>query len=114
MADKILVNVTNSSTTRPTDTSLTLTLNLPAGLSPVSIVGANSSTGWSCSGVSCTRTEPLNPTISDPILVTVSVSSAVASGSVTVSATAAAGGLPNNVTGTVQIPTVLLPAITWA
>jgi len=113
-ADKILVNVTNSSTTRPTDTSLTLTLNLPAGLSPVSIVGANTSTGWSCSGVTCTRTEPLNPTISDPILVTVSVSSAVASGSVTVSATAAAGGLPNNATGTVQIPTVLLPSITWA
>lgn len=112
-ADKILIDVTNTSTTQPTDTTLTLTVNLPAGITPVSLAGVNPVTGWNCSGVSCTRTDPLNPSTSDSIVVTVSVSSAVASGSVNVSATASAGKLQASVTGTDQIPTVLLPRITW-
>jgi hypothetical protein len=112
-ADQILINLTNTSTTQPAGASLTLTVSLPPGVTPVSIAGTNTSSGWSCSGVSCTRTQPLNPSTSDPVLVTVSVSSAVASGSITVSATAASGGLQNNATGTDQIPTVLLPTITW-
>jgi uncharacterized repeat protein (TIGR01451 family) len=80
--------VANAATAGPTAGAVTLTQILPTGLTLVAMSG----TGWSCTGISCTRSDTLNPGASyPPITVTVSVDPA-APAQVTNTATVSGGG----------------------
>ena len=114
-ADTITINVTNTSTTSPTNPSLTLTVApLPAGLVVVNMVGSTPTSGWTCNTgtLECTRTAGLSASTSDAITLTVSVAPA-APASETVSATAAGGGIAANVTGTDTISVLQSQTITF-
>src|SRR5208283_1047253 len=56
------VVVSNAAGTSPTSGTVTVTEEVPAGLTLVSMSG----TGWSCSGSTCTRDDALNPGASYP------------------------------------------------
>jgi hypothetical protein len=86
------VTVSNGAGTGPTSGTVTLTENLPSGLSLASAVPAMSGTGWSCSSNKCTRSDVLAGGASYPaITVLVNVASNAAS-SVTNSVTVSGGG----------------------
>ncbi len=112
-SDKILLNVTNTSDIIPADSSLILTVSLPSGLTVNTIGGTNTNSGWSCSGVTCTRNAALNPGASDPISLTVSVSSSVSVSSATVTVTVSGGTLQSNVVASDAIPIYQVPVVTW-
>ena len=99
-ADTLTITVSDTSATAM-DTSLTLTAVLPAGLTAVSMAGQNAGTAWACnsSTLVCTRNAPLSVTASDPITLTVAVAAnaPAGTGALTVSATAAGGGLVSGV-----------------
>ena len=116
-ADVVTIAVTNAGPL-PLDSTLTVTASLPTGLTAVSMAGTNPTTAWSCnsSTLECTRNAPLNFGASDPIALTVSVQNTapLGTGAVTVSATAANGGLPGNVTGSDAVSIRGIPVITWS
>ncbi|MFZ1130590.1 MAG: Ig-like domain-containing protein, partial [Terriglobales bacterium] len=101
-ADTLTINVSNTSTTSPTNPSLTLTAVLPAGLTVANMVGSTPTSGWTCNTgtLTCTRTTGLSASTSDAITLTVSVAGNLAAGSLeTVSATASGGGIASSATG---------------
>ncbi len=102
-ADAFTINVTNTSTTTATNPSLTLTAVLPSDLVVGTMAGANPDTGWICTAgtLTCTRTTGLAAGASDPITLTVAVSSGAPIGPevLTVTATASGGGIESDVTG---------------
>ena len=101
-ADTFTINVSNTSTTSPTNPSLTLTAVLPAGLTVANMVGSTPTSGWTCNTgtLTCTRTTGLSASTSDAITLTVSVAGNLAAGSLeTVSATASGGGIASSATG---------------
>lgn len=110
-SDTISIQVTNTSNTTAADSSLSLTATLPTGLSLVSMAGTNQTTGWSCTGLTCTRTGPLTPGTSDPITLSVTVA-LTAPSQVTISAAASGGGLATNMTGQDQITVLQLQSQT--
>ena len=66
------VMVSNASGAGPTSGTVTVTENVPAGLTLVSMSG----TGWGCASNACTRSDALNPGSSYPLItVTVNVAS---------------------------------------
>jgi uncharacterized protein (TIGR03437 family) len=66
------LTISNATGAGPTRGTVTVTENVPSGLTLVSMTG----TGWTCSGNSCTRGDVLNPGSSyPPITVTVNVAS---------------------------------------
>jgi uncharacterized repeat protein (TIGR01451 family) len=66
------ITVSNAVAAAPTSGAVTVTENLPAGLSLVSMAG----TGWNCTNNTCTSNVVLNPgSTNTPILVTVNVAS---------------------------------------
>lgn len=93
-ADSITINVSNTSAV-DADSSLTLALTLPAGLSVVSLAGSNAGTGWVCntSFVSCSRTAALVAGTSDPLQLVVGVSDYAQLGNTVISAALSGGGL---------------------
>ena len=100
--DAISINITNTSTTTPTNPSLSVTLVLPPSLTVNNLVGTDANTGWICttSPLACTRATGLSANTSDPLTLTVSVSSnPIYLGSTSVEATVSGGGLATNVTG---------------
>lgn len=101
-SDTLTINVAATGA-NALDSSLTLTASLPVGLTAVSMAGKNSGTAWSCNSGSlvCTRNAALSLAAIDPITLTVAVSPSAPAGigALTVSATAAGGGLAANVAG---------------
>jgi hypothetical protein len=93
-ADKITIGVTDTSTTTSADSSLNLTLTVPSGVTPVSLAGVGA-TGWICSvgTLTCNRTTPLGPSVTDSILLTVAIAANAPLGDANVTATVAGGGL---------------------
>jgi hypothetical protein len=105
-SDSITVNVTNNSTTAANST-LQLTLALPAGLTATSMMGVGN-TGWACnvSTLSCTRTtsgQSLAAEATDSVLLTFSVAPATTVGQASITADLTGGGL----SGTSQCGRVL-------
>jgi trimeric autotransporter adhesin len=95
------ISVGNVASAPSTSGTVTVTDNLPPGLSPISMVGP----GWACGSNSCTRSDALPGGASySPITVTVGVDPSVAS-PVTNQATVSGGGSP---TATVNDVTVLV------
>jgi hypothetical protein len=92
-ADTIAINVANTGTITA-DSSLTLNVVLDPDLSATAIAGTNANTGWVCSLalLSCSRTTPLAAGASDPITVTVSVSSTATLGSASLASVTLVGG----------------------
>jgi hypothetical protein len=92
-ADTIQVNVTNNSSSAA-DSSLTLSAVMNPDLTVTSIAGTNANTGWACAlaTLTCNRTTPLNPGITDPITLTVSVAATAVLGSKTLTTITVAGG----------------------
>jgi hypothetical protein len=112
-ADNIAINITNTSTTTPTNPSLTATFTVPPGLTAENLFGTNAGTGWICTvgTLTCSRTTGLSASTSDPITLVVSVASNAPTGSgSSVSATIAGGGLSANVSGSDPITIIPPPA----
>jgi hypothetical protein len=90
--DSITVNVTNNSTT-PTTAGLTLTLSIPIGINPVSLVDSGGG-AWACTlstpTSTCTLPVPLAAAASDAVTLTFSIPS-----SVTLGLYSLVGGLTN-------------------
>jgi hypothetical protein len=93
-ADTITIGATDTSTTTPADSSLNMTLTVPAGVTPVSLAGVGA-TGWICSvsTLTCNRTTPLGPGATDSVLLTVGIAANAPLGDANVTATIAGGGL---------------------
>jgi hypothetical protein len=114
-ADDVAINITNTSSTTSTNPSLTATFTVSAGLTAETLSGTNAGTGWTCTlgTLTCTRTNGLSASTSDPITLVVSVASNAATGSgSSVSATIAGGGLFANVTGSDPITITSPPTVT--
>ncbi len=106
-ADTITINVTNTSTTSPTNPTLTLTVApLPAGMAATNMVGSTPTSGWNCNigTLTCTRTTGLSASTSDAVTLTVSLASKPPGSTEFVSATASGGLIASNVTGNDNIP----------
>jgi hypothetical protein len=101
-SDTLTINIAGTSASA-LDSSLTLTAALPTGLTAVSMAGQNSGTAWTCnsSTLVCTRNASLGLAAIDPITLTVAVAAnaTTGTGALTVSATAANGGLGSSVNG---------------
>ena len=113
-ADTIAIDITNTSTTTPTNPSLTATFTVPAGITAEQLVGSNAGTGWICTlgTLTCTRATGLSGTTSDPITLVVSVAANAPTGSgSSVSALIAGGGLAANVSG--SDPITIAPPPTY-
>jgi hypothetical protein len=97
-ADKILINVTNSSTTTAADNSLNLSLTVPTGVTVTSLAGASAGTGWICSvsTLSCNRTTSLAAGATDSLLMGVSIAANAPLGNANIPVTISGGGLSNN------------------
>ena len=100
-----MISIENPATV-PTNGPVTVTDQLPAGLTLVSMLG----TGWMCSSDSCSRSDSLSPGSSyPPITVTVNVLSSAGSPLVNI-ATAANGGSVTTANDTVNLTTAGPPA----
>jgi hypothetical protein len=93
-ADTITANVTNNSGA-DADSSLNLTMTLPAGVTAVSMNGVGAGTGWVCSPSTlvCNRNASLAAGATDSVLLTVSIANTATLGQNTVTAAIAGGGL---------------------
>ena len=97
------VTVSNAAGTAATSGLVTVTDNLPAGLTLVSLAG----TGWTCAATTCTRSDALLPATSYPaITATVNVGSAATSPQV--NAVSVSGG--GSVTANASDPATVLPS----
>ncbi|MEO8368840.1 MAG: hypothetical protein ABI806_06550 [Candidatus Solibacter sp.] len=94
-------NVGSLATTAP----VTVTENLPAGLTLISMSG----TGWGCAGSSCTRSDALPVGVSYPTL-TVNVTVTAGPGSLTNGVTVSSGGSVSAIAA--DLTTIILPPTT--
>jgi hypothetical protein len=96
-ADKITINVTNTSTTTAADNSLNLSLTLPTGVTAATLAGG-AGTGWICSvgTLSCNRTTSLPAGASDPLFLGISIAPNAPLGDANVPVTISGGGLSSN------------------
>ena len=92
--DGININISNTSAAAA-DSTLNLSIVLPADVTATSLAGENAGTGWVCSvaTLTCNRTAPLAAGASDPLLLILSVSPTASLGDAVVTATVAGGGL---------------------
>jgi hypothetical protein len=94
-ADNITIGVTDTSTTTPADSSLNMTLTVPNGVTPVALAGVGAGTGWICSvgTLTCNRSTPLGPGVTDSVVLSVAIASNAPLGDANVTATINGGGL---------------------
>jgi len=97
------VTVSNAAGTAATSGLVTVTDNLPAGLTLVSLAG----TGWTCAANSCTRSDALLPAASYPAI-TATVNVGATATSPQVNAVSVSGG--GSVTANASDPTTVLPS----
>lgn len=113
--DQLVVNVTNTSSTTPVDSFVTLTFALPP---LVTVTGMSDSTGgWSCTvaTLSCTRTTELAASASDAVTLTLSVgtyTTAPSAGQLT--ATVSDATFSTNPSASDTVIYQQEPVITWA
>ena len=102
--DTYTVTVSNASAAGPTSGTVTVTENVPSGLTLVSMSG----NGWTCppNGNTCTRGDPLMPGLSYPLTVMVNVSPTAASPQVNGVSVLGGGAATANATD----PTTILPS----
>ncbi len=116
--DTITVDVTNTSSTNPLDTSTMLNVTLPAGLTATAMT--DQAGAWLCTvaTLSCTRAVPLAPNASDAVLLTVSVAGNAtgsnASTSVSVAAAVTNPTFSSNINAPLSITLRRHAAVTWA
>ena len=113
----LTVNVTNTSTTAPIDSTAVLTLVLPAGLTATGLTDATG--GWSCTvaTLTCTRTVGIAASTSDSVTLTMSVPAYPAGGITTpakLTATVSSPNFSSNVTASDTVIFQQAPPITWA
>jgi uncharacterized repeat protein (TIGR01451 family) len=97
------LTVSNSIAGGPTSGTVTVADTLPSGLTLVSIGG----TGWSCTGLTCTRSDVLKGGLSyPPITVTVNVAVTAVSPQINQASVSGGGSVSANATD----PTTLVPA----
>jgi hypothetical protein len=99
--------VSNAAWGAPTSGTVTVTENVPTGLTLASMAG----TGWSCSSNTCTRTDALNGGSSYPVITVMVNVAANAPASLTNSVTVSGGG---SVSATATNVTVIQPLSTLA
>ena len=97
-SDTVTINVTNTSTTAA-DSSLSLTLAVPGGITPTGLTGVGN-TGWTCNPntLVCNRTvsgQPLAAGSSDAVALTFSIASQAAVGQASITASLSGGDLAN-------------------
>jgi hypothetical protein len=112
----LIVNVTNTSTTAPIDSTAVLTLVLPAGLTATALTDATA--GWSCTvgTLTCTRTVGIAASTSDSVALTMSVPAYPAGGITTpakLTATVSSPNFSNNVTASDSVIFQQAPPIAW-
>ena len=99
-SDTITIDVTNTSSTAA-DSTLTLTLLLPGGITATNLQGVGPATGWTCSltALACSRTatgQSLQPGADDQITLTFSIAPTTPVGQVTINASLSGGDLSGN------------------
>jgi hypothetical protein len=113
----LTVNVTNTSTTAPIDSTAVLTLILPTGLTATALTDATG--GWSCTvgTLTCTRTVGIASSTTDSVTLTMSVPAYPTGGITTPAkliATVSSPNFSNNVTASDSVIFQQAPPITWA
>jgi hypothetical protein len=113
---QLTVNVANTSTTTPIDSTAVLTLTLPAGLTATALT--DSTGGWTCtlSTLVCTRSNGIPASTGDSVILTVSVPLYPAGGQPAtgvINAVVSSPDFSNNVTGTENVIFQQPPGITW-
>jgi hypothetical protein len=113
----LTINVANTSTTTPINSTAVLTLMLPAGLTATALTDATG--GWSCTAgtLTCTRTSGIAASASDSVTLTVSVPAYPAGGIASpqmLTATVSSPNFSNNVTASDSVIFQQPPTITWA
>jgi len=105
------VTVTNAANTAPTSGAVTVTENLPSGMTLVSMVGA----GWNCLGSSCTRSNALKGGNSYPaITVTVNVAANATSPQLNAVSVSGGGSLNAYTTDSTTITSAgMTPGLVW-
>ena len=89
------ITVSNAASAGPSFGTVTVTENVPTGLTLISMSGS----GWTCAGNNCTRSDSLNPGASYPsILATVNVSATASSPQVNAVSVSVGGMAPANAT----------------
>jgi len=113
-ADTLNVLVTNTSTSTPSNPSLTVALTLPTGMTATSMQDSSGG-GWLCtaSTLTCTRITGMDANSSDNIALTISVPSGTLPGNVTFGATLSGGGLAANVTASLTMFVYGKAVISW-
>jgi len=115
--DMVTVNVTNTSTTTPIDSTPLLTLTLPAGLTATALTDPTG--GWICtlSTLSCIRSNGIPASGSDSVVLTVNVPPYPAGGLTSytgsIGVTVSSANFSNNVTASDTVVFQQPPAITW-
>jgi hypothetical protein len=114
---QLTIDVTNTSTTAPIDSTAVLTLALPAGLTATALADATG--GWNCTvgTLTCTRANGIPASGSDAVTLTVSVPAYPAGGiatPATLTATVSSPNFSNNVTASDAVIFQQAPTITWA
>ena len=113
-SDQVTINVTNTSTNTAIDPSASLSLTLPAGLTATAI--SDSSNGWNCtlSTLKCTRTTSISATVTDSVILTVSVGAyPLASYTGLLKATVSSPTFSNDVTATDEVVFQQKATVTW-
>ena len=113
---QLTIDVTNTSTTAPIDSTAVLTLTLPAGLTATALTDATG--GWSCTlgALTCTRTVGIAASTSDSVTLTVSVPAYPAGGIATPAKLIATVSSPNfssNVSASDSVIFQQPPTIVW-
>jgi hypothetical protein len=109
--DTVTVTVENTGASAiATTPPVSLTVTLPAGLTPVAMTDALGLYTCVASTLTCTLTSSWNAGVSDPVTITVSVAANISAGSPSISATVASAGFSSNVTSPVTINIAAAPA----
>ncbi|MGA7514405.1 MAG: Ig-like domain repeat protein [Candidatus Sulfotelmatobacter sp.] len=109
--DTVTVTVENTGASAiATAPPVSLTVTLPAGLTPVAMTDALGL--WTCvaSTLTCTLTSSWSAGVSDPVTITVSVAANIGAGSPSISATVASAGFSSNVASPITINIAAAPA----
>jgi len=114
--DQLTVNVTNTSSTTPTDSSAVLSFTLPSQLTVTAM--SDPTNGWICtvSTLSCSRNSTLAASVTDSVILTISVASytTLPSYTGTITATVSSAIFSTNPSFTDTVIFQQQPAITWA
>jgi sugar lactone lactonase YvrE len=110
-ADTITVEVTNNGAAAiATSPTVTLAVTLPSGLTPLTMTDPLGN--WSCSvsTLTCTLLNPLAPTASNSVIVTVGVAANVSAGSAPISASVSSSGFVSSSTDNVPLEVETAPS----